>query len=395
MGDSESSDLISFLKTSELFRDLSDSELTSLLNFVRIVDYKRGEWLIREGDTGQHLYTIISGKAEISKRDEETGEEQLIGMLEPGDWVGEMAHLEQEKRSASIRAIDEVEAVILLLDKLCASPLHRAIYEKISPKLTKRISQRLRITDDQLIRTLNEKLVLVQSTTQIGKTIIYTMVLFTVFFNVIAAYNNYAGSLRHIFNLFFIPSAILLFGFSAVRLIQSSGYPFEFYGITLKKWGRVALESVLWTLPLLGLMSLLKWVLISTIPTFSTLPFLALVRPDQPFSDLVAKSAFYIILVPVQELIVRGVLQSSFRNFFQGHNRVFYAILSSNLLFEVLHTGNDLFLAIFSFVFGIFWGALFEYQKSLIGVIISHILIGWWGIIALDLLSLAPTPVGP
>ncbi len=391
MSESSSPKLFAFLKQNELFADLTEEELHSLTPFLRDEMFEKGQWLIREGEASQHLFIIRRGRAEVVKHEKDLKDPQIIGVLEPGDWVGEMAHIERSPRSASVRAFDAVEAVVLLLEELSDSAEHRSVYHKIAPKLTRRISQRLRKTDDTLVQTLKDKLLLLQSNNQASKMIIYTMILFAIFFNVIAAYNNYAGSFRNTINLIFMPSSILLFGAGAVRLIQKSGYPLSFYGLTWHRWGQVAMEAVLATLPLLGLMTLLKWALLRNVPSFAEIPLIAL--PSQNLSILLIKTIFYLALCPVQELVARGVLQSSFTNFFQGENRVFYAILSSNILFEILHTANDLFLAVFSFIFGIFWGALFEYQRSLVGVTISHMMIGWWGIFGLDILSLAPNPV--
>lgn len=393
MLEKEQSELLNFLKGNELFSELTDQELIALIPFLHEIDYHEGKWLVREGEMGQHLFIIKKGRAEVVKESKDFPEPHILGVLEPGDWVGEMAHLEKGPRSASIRAFDDLQVVRLLLEELANSEPHQHIYRKIAPKLSKRISQRLRQTDDILTVTLREKLELMMSSNQVSKTIIYMLILFAVFFNVVAAYNNYAGALKGTIKLIFMPTSIAMFGIAAVRLIQKSGYPLSFYGVTLHRGWRVAIEGFLFTLPILGLMTLFKWAVITNVPKFSDMSLISFTSNGKSTSEILIISAVYVLLSPLQELIVRGFLQSSFRNFFQGENRVFYAILSSNILFEVLHTANDLFLAIFSFIFGVFWGAMYEQQKSLIGVSISHIMIGWWCIFALDILALAPSPV--
>jgi hypothetical protein len=394
MNSDHSTELLSFLKETALFHDLTSEELTSLLPFIQTAHYESGEWVIQEGEKDHSLFIIQSGRAEVLKEDKQSKEPHLIGVFKEGDWFGEMAHIEQEQRAASVRAFHDLNVVILLLEELHSSPSLRSIYNKISSRLSKKMSERLRKTGVVLIQTLKEKIGLSQSSFQISKTMIYMLIIFGIFFNVVAIYNNYAGSLRTIINVIFMPTSIILFGIAAIRLIQISGYPLSFYGVSLKDGWRIGFEGFLATIPILALMALLKWALITQVPSLSNEPFLALIRPTQSPQELLIKTGIYLILVPLQELIVRGFLQSSFRNFYQGPNRVFYAILASNVMFEVLHTANDLFLALFSLICGIFWGALYEYQKTILGVIVSHILIGWWGIFALDLLSLAPTPAG-
>ncbi len=382
----ESPELLLFLHNSDLFSDLSPDQLSSLLPYLELVKYTKGNWLLREGEATDHLIMIRSGRAEVLKNGAN------MDLLRPGDWAGEMAHLEDVVRSASVRALEDTEVIQFSLRQLKQSPQDRLIYDTIFPRLIHKISARLRKTGDDLIALLKERLELTLARNQISKTIIYMMILFTIFFNIIAIYNNYADFLKQTFNLVFLPSSIFLFGTGAVRLIRKSGYPLAFYGITTYHTGKIIIQGILASIPIILLLSLIKWLAIQSVPSLATEPFFSFDRTNIIPKAFWTASIFYLLLIPIQELVVRGVLQSSFRNFFQGPHRIFHAILSSNILFEVLHIESNLFLAVANFALGIFWGWLYEYQKSLWGVICSHILIGWWGFKALDLLALLPTP---
>lgn len=80
----------------------------------------------------------------------------------------------------------------------------------------------------------------------------------------------------------------------------------------------------------------------------------------------------------MQELIVRGVLQSSFYEFITGRHRNFWAILLSNLLFSITHMHLSLAASFIVFVPGLFWGWLYSRYRTLVGVIFSHLFIGIW-----------------
>ena len=379
-----SPELIAFLQQSDLFHDLSLEELQTLLPYLTVARYQNGDWILREGEATEHLVIIQSGRAELIK----TGE--IIGFLTTGDWTGEMAHIEGAVRSASLRALQPVSAIHLALAKLKLIHGQSVVYDKLMSKLTKTISAHLRQTDENLILLLKEKLELTRSHVQVSRTIIYMVILFSIFFNIIGVYNNYSNELRKTFNLLFLPSSIFLFGTGAVRLILKSGYPLSFYGITCNRCIKASWQALLISLPILIVLAWIKWFAITYF--FPSEPFFAFDRIGFSTKTMILATLASLIFVPAQELIVRGVLQSSFRNFFQGKKRIFHAILASNILFEVLHVGQNLFLAIASFAFGIFWGYLYEKQKTIVGPIVSHLLIAWWGLNALDLLSLIPPP---
>ncbi len=65
-------------------------------------EYKDREIVIREGDRGDCMYVIQSGKVEVFKETE--GRETVIAIRGEGEFFGEMALFENEVRRASVRA---------------------------------------------------------------------------------------------------------------------------------------------------------------------------------------------------------------------------------------------------------------------------------------------------
>ena len=75
--------------------------------------YDDGEAIVRQGDVGDCMYVVQVGRVEVVQS---TGVgEQHLAYLETGDFFGEMAVFERERRSATVRASGE--ARVLKVDK--------------------------------------------------------------------------------------------------------------------------------------------------------------------------------------------------------------------------------------------------------------------------------------
>ena len=73
-------------------------------DFPRI-NYKTGEWIIREGEQGHCAYIIVSGSCEVSKLGE-NGEREVLRVMGPKEVFGETAILADVPRTADVRALE-------------------------------------------------------------------------------------------------------------------------------------------------------------------------------------------------------------------------------------------------------------------------------------------------
>jgi 3-phenylpropionate/trans-cinnamate dioxygenase ferredoxin subunit len=93
-----------------LFADLDGASLDGLEAFTFRKLFAAGALIVEEGRTGNGLYVVLSGSVEVVRG--ATGSQpQRLAILGPGEPFGEMALLGDWKRSASVRAIDEVECM--------------------------------------------------------------------------------------------------------------------------------------------------------------------------------------------------------------------------------------------------------------------------------------------
>jgi len=92
----------------KLFHGLTTEEIANIFAHCKQIQLGQGEVLFKKGDIGKSLYVLISGEIEVFDDDKH------ICFLAPGEMLGEMAVITQNKRSASARAVED--SVLLDLD---------------------------------------------------------------------------------------------------------------------------------------------------------------------------------------------------------------------------------------------------------------------------------------
>ena len=109
-------------------------------------DYPDGTVIFHQGETGHTMYIILQGSVEIYL--EADIQEISLARRGQGDFLGEMALLTQEKRSASARAIGPVR--LLSLDK---KNFLRRVQEDptIAMRLVAMLSSRIRELDTKVV----------------------------------------------------------------------------------------------------------------------------------------------------------------------------------------------------------------------------------------------------
>src|SRR5437762_8287197 len=117
--------------------------LSSLEHLVR--KQPSGTVLFREGDRGQTMYVIRSGKVNISKHISDS--DITLAVLGPGEFFGEMALLEGLPRSAGAMVVED--ALLIEVEQAAFETLVRKNGE-IAVRLMRRLSSRLREADRQI-----------------------------------------------------------------------------------------------------------------------------------------------------------------------------------------------------------------------------------------------------
>jgi CRP/FNR family transcriptional regulator, cyclic AMP receptor protein len=95
------------LKKLPLFEGLSDKERTQIGQWADEVEVAEGKHLIEQGQFGYEFFVIEEGKAEVRREDE------VIAQLGPGDFFGEMALMEADRRNASVVATSPLRTIVM------------------------------------------------------------------------------------------------------------------------------------------------------------------------------------------------------------------------------------------------------------------------------------------
>lgn len=91
---------------------LSDQELTLLSQNINIELYGKGEFIVQEGEDGDSMYIIRSGTCEAMRKGK-TGRYKLLSTMENGEFFGEISLLTGEKRSATIKAVEDTSLIVI------------------------------------------------------------------------------------------------------------------------------------------------------------------------------------------------------------------------------------------------------------------------------------------
>ncbi len=385
-------EFLEFLKHHPLFEGITEQELLSLLPLLRVEIYDPGTFIVKEGEEGGPLYLIKEGSVEVIKQGDDKDIFYRLNTLSSNTWFGEISFLEESQRQASIRALETTEVISLSLKEVSRLASGGEILSKLSSCFAKQLGSNLKSANTLAIESLQQELNLTRINGEVGRTLVYLFILLTIFVYIMRIVEN--THLPSFVEYSLDSSVIVCIGLIAISMLRNSPYPFEFYGITLKNWKQNAKEAILYTLPWLVGMIVLKWWLIHSFKAFENLKmfgvgstpsfFFSWVEPTSNHLAHWVGLGVYIVLVPIQELLARGWLQGCLSRFFQSSHRVLLSIIISNLVFTVFHNLKTIAFSLVAGALGLFWGWLYYKQKSLVGPIVSHALIGIVGLGILD-----------
>ena len=108
---------IDVLRRAPLFASLDDQAFAALTEELTEVDLSRGSTLFHEGDPGDQLYFIISGKIKLGRTSPD-GRENLLAILGPGEMFGELSLFDPGPRTATATAIAETQILGLSNEQL-------------------------------------------------------------------------------------------------------------------------------------------------------------------------------------------------------------------------------------------------------------------------------------
>ena len=126
--------------------DVAPEEVDLALSYFQRRLYPQGKPIFYQGDLGQALYLVASGKVRLF-RTHLGGQERTLALLGPGELFGEMSLLDEGERSASAVAVEDTELLALFREDYLA--LIRRL-PLVAHNLAALLARRLREADLEL-----------------------------------------------------------------------------------------------------------------------------------------------------------------------------------------------------------------------------------------------------
>jgi len=117
---------IDFIAQVPLFMRLSPDTYPILAGACTHAKFEAGRCIVTQGEEGKDFFIISLGEAEVVITSAE-GQQQKVATLKRGDYFGENALLRSEPRSATIKAMQDVETLKISQDKFMELGLHEQI----------------------------------------------------------------------------------------------------------------------------------------------------------------------------------------------------------------------------------------------------------------------------
>lgn len=95
-----------------IFNHLTAEEMNEIVKETTSITYKRGEMIYRAAERSKGLYIVHKGRVKIYRLSE-TGKEQLVRILEPGDFTGELALFSETELDAYAEAMKTTELCVM------------------------------------------------------------------------------------------------------------------------------------------------------------------------------------------------------------------------------------------------------------------------------------------
>jgi CRP/FNR family transcriptional regulator, cyclic AMP receptor protein len=145
---------ISLLKQSDIFYQLTPTQLELVANLCEEITYQTGEIIFKENTSSKELYVIAQGEVEITINAEASAsglpeQEVVIAKLRRGQSFGEIALVDEGLRSASARAAQKDTGLIIIhrdqLIMLCES--YPQLGYRLMQNLAADLAMKIRNTD--------------------------------------------------------------------------------------------------------------------------------------------------------------------------------------------------------------------------------------------------------
>jgi CRP/FNR family transcriptional regulator, cyclic AMP receptor protein len=361
------------LAQARLLANCSSEQLQAIATFASVEHYPAGAIIIKEDTPSDYCYLLVEGTVDIYR--EEKG--FLLDTLSSGAVFGVMSLMERKRRSATVETRTPVTAIKLdLLSIRNLLPGGSEIYERIIFNHMSDLEAMVRSIDSLAIEEMKINQEELKVRVSFGKFFAALVLMITLHFVIGRLALEYIEELG---TTTFLTAGLLVgYGIYVFFLMKRMHYSWAEYGFTLANWRPCLADALVQSAIFVALVTLLKWGLLETEvfhePLFA-FPFFHRDKLTWAILIIVTYACFCFI----QEMIFRGAIQNSLIHFLTGPFARTRVVLTTTLIVFAAHLHlKSLVLPLLVIVPNIFWCLLYYKYRSLLGVTVSHMIIGVW-----------------
>ncbi len=338
------------LKDYLIFTSFNEEEIQQVEQLLTSKKYEQGEIIIKEDTLSRELFFIQQGQVEILKK--EHGNEYTFAEIGEKEIFGEVSFLDTKKRSTTVRAKTDVEVFIFEEENF------RKLSDKFSYLQYKFLLQLSQITMARLRNTNQKVLEEMDLRKRLSKFLMIMVACLSLTTCIIGFMDVMRSHLPFHWIALGISLVALLLCFMMIKAVRK---PLHFFGLNLVNWKKALWEGILLSV-FFSAVCLLVW------PEKNfTAGFIYLCTSGRLF--------VYLFVSFLQEFVARGVVQTSFMEFYED-KKGYLSIFTTSVTFALLHIHYGMALTVATLVMGIFLGALYLRHKSLVGIILIHFVLG-------------------
>lgn len=359
---------IDALKRFQIFSSLDDEQLKDVALRLKEVTYSHGDIIVRENDVNEEVFIVVEGHVGLYRMFEDH-RDHLIRTIKPGNFFGEAAMFSEELSHATFRSHGKTTVYKL--------PHH--FFDKVDARKNRNVSLILKMAENvskKLSYVDNLLMIKAEKRRQLSWFLMLTIFLMTGFSYFLAIIRSINISEANA-TLITVPMMVVLFVIYIIYM-KIVGLRYAEFGFTLKNARQSLWDGIVLSLPIFFILTFIKvWLLgIEGVQLSDFQSFFAVPGP---------LSLLYFLFSPLQEFLARGATQTPLERLLTGVYRVPTAIVISNLVFSAFHSHLTVYYSLASFVIGLYWGWMYHRTHNLLGVSVSHAIIGIYALDVLDL----------
>lgn len=319
--------------------------------------------VVTEGEKSDALYLVLGGTFGIYRKGADGSGDHRVAEIGTGQPFGEMALLDGEPRSATVRA--ETDGVVLAIEpeEIRALPEGEARLAEFKGALASFVTKRMRASTQEHVAALQRELDLREEQQQFGKFFVYSLIMMsigTLVNNVLARTIVNVDVYTEVFAWQYL--AILMV--PSLFVIRHMRISIAALGLTTVGLKKSLVEGAIISAGL----CIFAWGLAVVLKQFNALP-------GRPLPFDLWGTLSYFLHSALQEIIARGFLQSSFQRFL-GDNGKWRSVLLASVLFGMFHLHFGIPAVLMTIATGCIFGWIYIRHQNIAGVILVHYMMG-------------------